>query len=245
MLRSGLFAAIAILCLGPVAPSPAFAQALPAISADGTMAPLTLDQLDADEQARFAALAPGSDAARQFLYTRGYLRYCRLVVAGTMPALQLPELPAVENWDRQFFSQDEINVLDAALGRKIVAMMGPPRPPPPPIEPALVQTYGLPGVDAEGSSLPLAADKLTSEERAHFASLAPEGADARRFLHVRGFLRYSRLVVDKKIDPRQLPDLPARENWDRRWLSQDEARDVLDVALAMSLTAELAPQPAQ
>jgi hypothetical protein len=248
MLRSGLFAAIAILFLGPIAPRPAFAQALPlpAIGADGMIAPLTVDQLDASEQARFAALAPGSDAARTFLYTRGFLRYCRLVVAGTLQPLQLPDLPAHENWDRQWLSPDEIkNVLDVALGRQMIAMLGPPRPSPPPIDTSLAQTHGLPGVDADGSSLPLAVDKLTSEERARFASLAPDNGDARRFLYVRGFLRYSRLVVDRQIEPLQLPDLPARENWDRRWLSADEARDVLDVALAMSLTAKMAPQPAQ
>jgi hypothetical protein len=247
-MRSGLFAAIAVLLVGVVTSSPASAQALPlpAVGADQMIAPLTIDQLDADERARYATLAPGSDDARQFLYTRGYLRYCRLVVARSMPPIQLPELPARENWDRQFLNEDEAkNIVDVALGMNMAAMLGPPPPAPPPIDPALVQAHGLPGVDADGSSLPLAVDQLTSEERAAFASLAPGSADAKRFLFVRGFLRYSRLVVDKKIAPLQLPDLPARENWDRKWLSNDESRNVLDVALAMNMTAMLQPRPAQ
>jgi hypothetical protein len=88
---------------------------------------LTVDQLDPTERAAFAALPPDSDGARQYLYTRGYLRYCRLVVAQTLPPLQLPPLPAHSNWNRQFLSQDEArSILDVALAMKITARMNQP-----------------------------------------------------------------------------------------------------------------------
>jgi hypothetical protein len=126
MLRLAFLAILAVLLLSPIAAGPAFAQsnALPPTGADGMIQPLTVDQLDPTERATFAALSPNSDGARQFLYTRGYLRYCRLVVAQTLPPLQLPPLPARSNWNRQFLSQDEAqSILDVALAMKMMARM--------------------------------------------------------------------------------------------------------------------------
>lgn len=126
MLRFILVAAVAALLFGSGLPESAVAQsnALPPLTADGQMSPLTVDQLDANERATFANLASNADEARRFLYTRGYLRYCRLVVAEKLPPLQLPPLPARANWNRGFLSQDEANnVLDVALGMKLVARM--------------------------------------------------------------------------------------------------------------------------
>jgi hypothetical protein len=126
MLRLALLAIFAALLLSPLAAGPAFAQsdALPTVGADGMIQPLTVDQLDSSELATFAALTPDSDDARQFLYTRGYLRYCRLVVAETLPPLQLPPLPARSNWNRQFLSQDEReSILDVALAMKMTARL--------------------------------------------------------------------------------------------------------------------------
>jgi hypothetical protein len=130
MLRLAFVAMFVLLLWGAVAASPAFAQsnALPPLGADGTLQPLAISQLDPVERATFATLAPESDGARQFLYTRGYLRYCRLVIDGKMPPLQLPPLPARSNWNRQFMSPDEIrNIFDVALAMKLTAVMNQPR----------------------------------------------------------------------------------------------------------------------
>jgi hypothetical protein len=126
MLRVALLALFAVLVWGPAATNPAFAQsnALPRIGADGMMQPLTADQLGPTERATFAALPQNSDGVRQFLYTRSYLRCCRLVVARSIPPLQLPPLPARSNWNRQFLSQDGIqSILDVALGMKLMERM--------------------------------------------------------------------------------------------------------------------------
>ena len=126
MLRFVLVAALAASLFGPALPGPAVAQsdALPPVTADGRMSPLTVDQLDANERATFAGLAPNSDDARKFLYTRGYLRYCRLVVAEKLPPLQLPLLPERTNWHRGFLNEHEAkSILDVALGMKMLARM--------------------------------------------------------------------------------------------------------------------------
>jgi hypothetical protein len=126
MLRLAFLTLFAVLLWTPVAAGPAHAQtdALPAVGADGMIQPLTVDQLDPTERETFATLSPDSDAARQFLYTRGYLRYCRLVVAQTLPPLELPPLPARSDWNRQFLSQDEAQgILDVALAMKMTARM--------------------------------------------------------------------------------------------------------------------------
>jgi hypothetical protein len=119
-----------MVLFSPMVATEASAQALalPAVDSAGMVAPLTVDQLDPAERARFDALTPDSDDARQFLYTRGYLRYCRLVADGSLAPLALPDLPARENWDRQFLSEAEgRDIVDYALGLKMIAMMQPPQ----------------------------------------------------------------------------------------------------------------------
>jgi len=242
MLRLTLFALAAIVFFGPAA-APSFAQnePLPAVDEQGKSGPLTVDQLTAEERARYDALDPASDDARQFLYTRGFVRFSRLVVAGKLPPLQLPELPARADWDRQFLSADEAaNLVDVALGMNLVAMMPPPRAAPP-IDPALVQANGLPGLDSQGQSLPLQIDRLTPDERAGFDGLAAGSDAARRFLYTRGYLRYCRLAAEGKIDPLSLPDLPAEENWDRAFLTAEEGRNIVDVALGRKMVAMMRP----
>jgi hypothetical protein len=239
-MRLVLLAVTAILFFGPAAPAFAQAEALPSVDAQGKPGPLTVDQLTAEERGRYNALDPAGDDARQFLYTRGFLRFARLVVEGKLPPLQLPELPAEADWDRQFLSADEAaNVVDVALGMNLAALM-PPRPAPP-IDPALAQASGLPGVDAQGQMAPLRLDQLTPEERVSFDRL-PSGDAARKFLYTRGYLRYCRLAAEGRIDPLSLPDLPAEENWDRTFLSAEEARDIVDVALGRKLIAMMRPQ---
>jgi hypothetical protein len=131
MLRLVSLAVTAILLFGQALSGPAVAQSnvLPSIGADGLTLPLAVDQLDASERTTYANIPSNSDDARRFLYTRGYLRYCRLVVAEKLPPLQLPPLPARVNWNRGFLSQDEAkNVLDVALAMKLTARMN-QRPP--------------------------------------------------------------------------------------------------------------------
>lgn len=98
-------------------------------------------------------------------------------------------------------------------------------------------TLQLPAVDADGYTRPLTADQLTPEERATYAQLPAGGDDARKFLYTRGFLRFCQLVIDHKLDPLDLPRLPARENWKRELLTEQEARNVLDLALGLKREA--------
>lgn len=244
------FLAVAATLSGavPSAAEPAAATGpelvLPAIGPDGLTPPLTADQLTPTEQAAYAGLQPDSADARQYLYTRGYLRYCKQVVDGTRPALELPSLPKRENWNRKFLSADEANkVVDVALGQKIAARL-PPQPVVAPIDPALIASNNLPPIDADGAMQPLKTDQLTADEKAVFATLEPGSTKATQYLYVRGYLRYCRLVIAGTIQPLQLPKLPARANWNREHLSTTEATDVLDVALGMKFAARMS-KPAQ
>lgn len=233
MLRRVVLALIAALFLAtPVLADPE----LPALDAQGMTAPLRPDQLDAAERAIYAGLAPGSDEARQFLYTRGFLRYARRVVDGRLPAADLPPLPARANWNRDLLSPQDADIVDQALDRKTAPFVASIRP----RDALTISSPALPGVDGNGRSLPLRPDQLYPEERSTFADLS--GDDARRFLHTRGFLRYCWLVVDGKLPPTQLPKLPARADWDRGFFTQQEYDEIVQVALGMSLTARLAPK---
>lgn len=216
---------------------------LPPVDAERRMSPLTPDQLDANERIVFEALAQGGADARRFLHTRGYLRHARLVVAGQVAPIDLPDLPAEEDWDRRFLSQEEAdNVIDVALGMHMAAMLAGteaarPRPA------AVIADPGdrLPDIGPDRMIAPLRVDQLDPDERATFATLTPGGDDARRFLYTRGYLRFCRLVVDGHLPPLDLPDLPERENWDRRFFSEYEAKEVVDVALGRHLVAMLQP----
>jgi hypothetical protein len=214
------------------------ALVLPAIGPDGTTLPLTADQLDADERKTYAALPSGSDDARQFLYTRGFLRYCRKVVDGTLPPAKLPQIPERENWNKKFLSAHESkNVVDVALFKYLLK----DAPKAAPIDPAIVAAHGLPPVDADGASQALTVEQLTAEEKTAFAKLEPGSEQARQYLYTRGYLRYCRLVIDGTIAPSQLPRIPAPDNWNRNLLSISEARNIVDVAVVRSLKATSKP----
>lgn len=208
--------------------------ALPPITADGSPGPLTVDQLSPAERAEFDRLAPGSPEASRFLHTRGFLRYARRVVDGTLPAASLPDLPAREDWDRRYLTAEEVTgVVDPALQMRIASRLGPPQ------QLTAAEHAALPGdlpaFDPQGRAQPLRPEQLTAAERADYAALAPGSVEARQFLHVRGFLRYARLVVDGKLAPAKLPDLPDKADWDRRFASPGEIKDILDPALAMKI----------
>lgn len=120
MLRLALAAIAVLVCsLFDVSPVHAQSNVLPAVDADGRVAPLTVDQLDEAERATYSTLS--EDDARRFLFTRGYLRYARLVVQEQLPPLELPRLPERANWGRHLLSQEEALDLDVALGMKIEA----------------------------------------------------------------------------------------------------------------------------
>lgn len=242
MLRLVVAAIAALFLYGPVS---AYAQteALPPVDAAGNPGPLTIDQLTADEKTLYATLPPESQEARQYLYTRGFLRFCRLVVAGTLSPGELPALPAREDWDRRFLTADEAaDVVDVALGMNLVATMSQGSSE---RVAARAATDTLPAVGEDGLSAPLTEEQLDAGEREAFAGLAPGSDDARRFLFTRGYLRFCRLVVDGSLRPLQLPDLPAEENWDRRFLSEEEGKNIVDVALGMHMVARMTPPAAQ
>lgn len=120
MLRVVLASVVAVLALSLSSVASAQSEVLPTIAADGRMTPLTIGQLNADERAVYATL--NEDDARRYLFTRGYLRYARLVVSGDLPPLELPPLPARVNWGRHLLSAEEAtSILDVALGMKYVA----------------------------------------------------------------------------------------------------------------------------
>lgn len=229
-----------VLALGAAAmvagPALAAEDDLPGLDANGLTLPLRVDQLTPAERRIYDQLV-GDDAGR-YLYTRGFLRYCQRVVDRRLPAADLPPLPIRDNWRRDFLSAAEATgVVDAALDMKLA----PVRAGMSPRTPVTVSSPDLPGVDADGRSLPLRLDQLRPEERATYDQLDPSGEDARQFLFTRGFLRYAQLVVDAKMEPASLPMLPVRADWDRQFLSERERTEVVDVALGMSLVARMSP----
>ena len=123
-LLSGPSLALSLALIWPQAVMAQAGTELPVVGSDCMMAPLSPQQLTALEKSSFSALAAGSPEASKFLYTRGYLRFARLVVSGNLPPLQLPCLPARSNWDRTYLTEDEAhNVVDVALGMKMLARL--------------------------------------------------------------------------------------------------------------------------
>lgn len=222
-----------IAALLSIAPLSAHAQAdlLPPVDAGGLSGPLSLNQLTSEERARYNALPSGGDEARQFLYTRGFLRYSRLVIDGNLPPQDLPGLPEQENWDRQFLSAEESVVVETALHRFLLSGRTPTR------SRAQPATDTMPAVDAAGMLAPLAVAQLDAAERTTYSTLAPGSHESRQFLYTRGFLRYCRLVTNGFLDPRDLPDVPEPGNWNRQFLSTDE-RTIVDRAVMRHLTAQ-------
>lgn len=216
--------------------TPTSVATLPAVGADMKMAPLKPDQLGADEKARFARLKPGSPEATKFLHTRGFLRYAKLVADKKLELKAFPDLPEREHWDRAYLSAAEGKIVDLALGIKIASELKPYTP-----QQALAATAELPAVDADENMAPLTPQQLSEAERKKFDQLPANSPEATKFLYTRGFLRYAKLVADRKIEPLRLPKLPARENWNRAYFSPDEAKNIIDVALAMQMIAMMKP----
>ena len=72
----------------------AFAVSLIAGPSAWATAPISLSpaELTPAEAATYQTLKD-ADAQKSFLFTRGYLRLCQKVLAGELPALDLPSLP--------------------------------------------------------------------------------------------------------------------------------------------------------
>lgn len=232
-----LIVCISLVCSLSIAAAawPASAQSgtsvdLPLVGADRVMAPLTRQQLDSSERQAFGKLQPGSVEAAKFLHTRGFLRYARLVANKQLEPAKLPALPARSHWDRKYLSAAEGKIVDTALGLSMAEKVRPL-----PAQGPVAETAVLPAIDDQENMAPLKIEQLSRAERQAFAKLAPGSPEATKFLYTRGFLRYAKLVVDKKVEPARLPRLPARENWDRRYLSAEEIKTILDPALAMQL----------
>jgi hypothetical protein len=124
---AGPSTAAAPVCHPPIAAVPD--DYLPCIAADGRTEMLRVEQLDQAERLNYAAFLPGSEAANKFLFTRGYLRYCRLVMSMRITPLQLPKPPVDEHWNDSFLTDDEYSIVDTAVGMNLVARMGPQPPP--------------------------------------------------------------------------------------------------------------------
>ncbi|HSG34867.1 MAG TPA: hypothetical protein VLA37_10055, partial [Sphingomonadaceae bacterium] len=142
----GLALSLAVVSVEPALAQLADDTQLSVVDIDGNIAPLTPQQLDANEQPAYAALVPGSAEATRFLYTRAFLRYARLVVDGKLLPEDLPALPDRANWDRTYLSEAEARIVDDALGMNIAAHFNPPVR-----HGAMAATEDLPAVDAEGN----------------------------------------------------------------------------------------------
>jgi hypothetical protein len=99
----------------------------------------------------------------------------------------------------------------------------------------------LPPLDESGMTTPLTEAQLTPAEREVYNGLPPTGEDRTRYLYTRGYFRYAQRVVARQLEPLQLPPLPSRRNWNRGFLTPQEARDILDVALGMKMVARMPP----
>lgn len=161
--------------------------------------PLAPSQLAAEEQAAFNRLAPGSEDAARYLYTRTFFRDCRLVVDLKKPALDLPVLEG-SKFSEAYLSVEERAACSAAI-RLYFAALSARRPQRSAIP---VNLPELPPVTA-GSMALLTPSQLYPDERARFDALAPGSEAARRFLYTRGFIRYCQYVADGRVSGGDLP----------------------------------------
>lgn len=132
----------AVLALSLVAAaSPAFALDPSGMRLGGvegvSVGPLP-EELFTEEEAEFynTRLRDASAEVKlRFRYTRNFYRHCRRVVDPAVPqqlrisAADLPDLPDTRKWDRAFLFRNEgRDIVDVALGRKMVAQMRGERP---------------------------------------------------------------------------------------------------------------------
>ncbi len=164
-----------------------------------TVQPLEPSQLTREEQLAFGRLAPGSEDAGRYLYTRTFYRDCRLVADLKKPALDLPML------ERSKFSEDHLTVEEratcASAVRLYLAALSARRPTRSATPPTLP---GLPAV-TNGAMALLEPGQLDPEERTAFGALTPDSEAARRFLYTRGFVRYCRVVAEGRVQAGDLP----------------------------------------
>lgn len=102
-----------------------------------SVAPLP-EELFTQEEADFyntRLQGASAEVKLRFRYTRSFYRYCRRVADSTVPQelrvspIDLPDLPDERKWDRAYLFRNEArDVVDVALGRKMVAQMQGQRP---------------------------------------------------------------------------------------------------------------------
>lgn len=117
---------VALALLAPLSPAVAAPASDPTpIGQDGMIAPLTPEQLTAEEQAFVRSRNLAGENLTRYLYTRAYLRFCQQVIQGTRAPLDLPPLPLRRNYDRGYLSPEEgRDIVDVAIGRKLTARLG-------------------------------------------------------------------------------------------------------------------------
>ena len=81
------------------------------------------EQLAARERRAYDGLKGDPEAASRYLTTRDYLRTCRKVVARTLPALDLPDIP--EDFDDAYISETEEKLIDKAVNMNLAAIVLP------------------------------------------------------------------------------------------------------------------------
>lgn len=110
---NGLREICAVLVIGFAWPVSAHADDLPQVDSKNEVVPLRPDQLTAAEQSAYSALPSGSDEAARYLVSRSWMRFCKPVADGVVPAKSLPLIPP--GFDQKHLSTDELAVCKVAI----------------------------------------------------------------------------------------------------------------------------------
>jgi hypothetical protein len=101
----------------------AIAVSLIACASAWATAPISLTpaELTSAEAATYRTLKD-ADAQKSFLDTRGFLRLSQKVMAGELPALELPRQP--EDYDTDYVTDAEQKIVDDAVLKYVSARIG-------------------------------------------------------------------------------------------------------------------------
>lgn len=104
--------------------SPSTAPAVAYSSTSATLAILTPAQLTPRERKTYNRIASNSVAARRYLTTRSFVKVSQNVVAKSVPALSLPDLPG--DFDEKYLSPADMDLVDKASKLRFAAMITQP-----------------------------------------------------------------------------------------------------------------------